>query len=164
VPVILAGLLVVVLGAAAVIAGFGLLDDEPSAPPPVGSGATAIPSAASTTPAAPPRTTAAAPPPTTAAAAPPPAPAGTPPGRVTLADGADGVTLRWAYPRGAPGPVLIAAGGPGQTPQSIAELPAGTTSYVVYGLPSGPNYCFVVAVVYSPRTTGRAAPVCTDRG
>jgi hypothetical protein len=163
-PVVLAGLLVVVLGAAAVIAGFGLLDDDPSAPrPSADPGSTATPPPAATTAAAPPRTTAAAPPPTTAAA-PPPAAAGTPPGRVTLEDGGDSVTLRWAYPRAAPGPVVVAAGRPGQTPQAIAELPAGTTNYVVYGLSPGSNYCFVVSVVYSPRTAGRAAPVCTDRG
>ena len=94
---------------------------------------------------------------------PPPAAPGTPPGRVTLVDAGDSVTLRWTYPAGAEGPVVVSAGQAAQPPRAIQELPAGTASYVVYGLPPGTDYCFVVSVVYSTQTIGRAAPVCTKR-
>jgi hypothetical protein len=73
------------------------------------------------------------------------------------------VTLRWTYPAGAEGPVVVSAGQAAQPPRAIQELPAGTASYVVYSLPPGTDYCFVVSVVYSTQTIGRAAPVCTKR-
>ena len=151
-PLVLIGLVVVVLGAAAVIAGFDPFDGA-SAP---GTTPTASPQAPATT--APAATTAA--PPTTTA---PPAPPGTPPGAVTLVDGGDLVTLRWSYPRGAKGPVVVSGGRKGQPAQAFQDLPAGSTSYVVYGLDRGSDYCFVVGVVYSRQTVGRAAPVCTRR-
>ncbi|HEY6594445.1 MAG TPA: tetratricopeptide repeat protein [Asanoa sp.] len=151
-PLVLIGLVVVVLGAAAVIAGFDPFDGA-SAP-------RTTPTASRQAPAttAPARTTAA--PPTTTA---PPAPPGTPPGAVTLVDGGDLVTLRWSYPRGAKGPVVVSGGRKGQPAQAFQDLPAGSTSYVVYGLDRGSDYCFVVGVVYSRQTVGRAAPVCTRR-
>jgi hypothetical protein len=82
---------------------------------------------------------------------------------VTLRDNRDNVTLAWTYPAGAEGPVLVSGGRSGQQPRAFQELPAGTASYVVYGLNEQTDYCFTVAVVYSTDTVGRAAPVCTAR-
>ncbi|GIF50576.1 tetratricopeptide repeat protein [Asanoa ferruginea] len=148
-PLVIAGLLVVVLGAAAVIAGFMLVDpDTPAA-------------RRTTTPTAGPS---AAPPTSSAPLTPPTAKPGTAPGRVSLDDGIEQVTLRWTYPAGAPGPVVISAGPTGQQPRAIEELPAGTDNYVVYGLGTTGDYCFVVGVVYSGGVVGNAKPVCTDRG
>jgi hypothetical protein len=161
-PVVLAGVLIVLLGSAAVIAGFALVDEQrqptstgsrPPATggPPTSAPRTTPPAAASRGPTAP------------APTAPAPAAPGTPPGKVTLADAGDSVTLRWTYPAGAEGPVVVSAGRADQPARAIQELPAGTASYVVYGLPPGTDYCFVVSVVYSTQTIGRAAPVCTKR-
>ncbi|GAA1866778.1 tetratricopeptide repeat protein [Asanoa iriomotensis] len=147
-PLVIAGVLVVVLGAAAVIAGFALVDGQgqvttqPTVPP-----ATAGPTTA---------------PPTSTA--PPAAQPGTPPRDVSLDDGSDEVTLRWTYPSGAAGPVVVSAGPTGQQPRQIDQLPAGADNYVVYGLDAGDDYCFVVGVVYPAGVVGRAKPVCTDRG
>jgi hypothetical protein len=148
-PVVVAGVLIVLLGAAAVIAGFALVDEQR----PPATGDTRPPATTTAPPAAA----------TRAPTPPPPAAPGTPPGRVTLADAGDSVTLRWTYPAGAEGPVVVSAGQAAQPPRAIQELPAGTASYVVYGLPPGTDYCFVVSVVYSTQTIGRAAPVCTKR-
>ncbi|MEV4620269.1 tetratricopeptide repeat protein [Asanoa sp. NPDC049573] len=149
-PLVIAGLLVVVLGAAAVIAGFMLID--PGTPV----------ARRTTTPTAGPSLT---PPPTSSAPLTPPAVRpGTPPGRVSLDDGTEQVTLRWTYPAGAGGPVVVSAGPTGQRPRPIEELPAGTDNYVVYGLGTTGDYCFVVGVVYSGGVVGNAKPVCTDRG
>ena len=148
-PLVIAGLLVVVLGAAAVIAGFMLIDPG-------------TPVARRTT--APTAGPSAAPPTSSAPLTPPTARPGTAPGRVSLDDGIDQVTLRWTYPAGAPGPVVISAGPTGQQPRAIEELPAGTDNYVVYGLGTTGDYCFVVGVVYSGGVVGNAKPVCTDRG
>ncbi|MEO3926609.1 tetratricopeptide repeat protein [Micromonosporaceae bacterium B7E4] len=140
---VVAGLVVLVLlGTAAVVLGFGLTgDDEPESP---------APGPATSAPAAPPST-------------PPPASPGTPPGAVTLADNGSSVTLGWSYPNGAKGPVVLAGGRAGQELRPFQELPAGSTGYVVYGLQTQGNYCFSVAVVYSESVVGEADPVCTDR-
>nr|MDT0659315.1 tetratricopeptide repeat protein [Micromonospora sp. DSM 115978] len=140
-PVVLAGLVVVLLGAGAVIAGFALVDDQEAEPGRDGGAPSGSPLPAPATPAAP----------------------GTPPGEVTLADGRDRVTLGWVYPYGAEGPVVVSGGRSGQEPSAIQELPAGTTSFVVYGLDQNTDFCFSVAVVYSADTVGRARPVCTSR-
>ncbi|MDG4831619.1 tetratricopeptide repeat protein [Solwaraspora sp. WMMD1047] len=145
-PVILAGLVVVLLGAGAVIAGFALVDGEE--PEPGGRSAGPPPGAESAGP---------TPVPTTAAAP------GSPPTEVTLVDGRDRVTLDWVYPAGAEGPVVVSGGRAGQEPSAIQELPAGATSFVVYGLDQNTDFCFSVAVVYSTDTVGRARPVCTSR-
>jgi hypothetical protein len=166
-PLVIAGVLVVVLGAAAVIAGFALIDGEggrvpvtqPTAVRPPAGATTAPPTARPTT--APPTT---APPTARPTTAPPVARPGTPPGNVSLDDGSDEVTLHWTYPAGAAGPVVVAAGPTGQQPRQIDQLPAGADNYVVYGLDSGADYCFVVGVVYPAGVVGRAKPVCTDRG
>uniref|UniRef100_UPI0035D490CF tetratricopeptide repeat protein n=1 Tax=Polymorphospora lycopeni TaxID=3140240 RepID=UPI0035D490CF len=151
VPVILAGLVVVALGAVAVIAGFALADRREPAPD---AGGQPVPPATgapgSTSPTSP--------------AAPPPAEPGTPPGGVTVTDNRDSVTLTWTYPSGAEGPVVVSAGRTGQKPRAFQDLAPGTSSYVVYGLDSSVDYCFVVAVVYSTDLVGRSEPVCTERG
>ncbi|GIF66680.1 hypothetical protein Ais01nite_47150 [Asanoa ishikariensis] len=150
-PLVIAGLLVVVLGAAAVIAGFALIDRDGT-----GTGTVSQPTTPRTVPA-----TSTAPPPTTA---PPTARAGTPPGSVALNDGTDQVTLRWKYPAGAAGTVVVSAGRTGQQPRPIEQLPAGSDNFVVYGLDPTSDYCFVVGVNYPAGVVGRAKPVCTDRG
>ncbi|MEV4532598.1 tetratricopeptide repeat protein [Asanoa sp. NPDC049518] len=150
-PLVIAGLLVVVLGAAAVIAGFALIDGNGT-----GTGPVSQPTTPRTVP-----PTSTAPPPTTA---PPTAKAGTPPGSVALDDGTDQVTLRWKYPTGAAGTVVVSAGRTGQQPRPIEQLPAGSDNFVVYGLDPTSDYCFVVGVNYPAGVVGRAKPVCTDRG
>ena len=137
-PFVLAGAVVVLLGAAAVVTGFALAEDPPPQPerPPLR-----------------PTTT-----PTATTAAP-----GTPPGNVQLRDNRDSITLTWTYPVGAEGPVLVAGGRTGQQPRAFQELDPGSTSFIVYGLPERTDYCFTVAVVWSTDQVGRSTPVCTER-
>lgn len=140
-PAAVAGLAVlVVAGTAAVAIGFGL--HRAPAPSPAPGGGTAV----------------GGPPPAAVTASP-----GTPPHDVTLTDGGSSVTLSWTYPAGADGAVVIAGGRAGQEPRPFAELPAGAASYIVYGLDTLTDFCFSVAVVYSPELVGRAEPVCTTR-
>ncbi|WP_422733936.1 tetratricopeptide repeat protein [Micromonospora sp. WMMD558] len=146
-PLVVGGVAVVLLGTAAVIAGVARFD---GAPPPV---ATGTAGRATDTPA--PATSSPTPP---AAATP-----GTPPSEVTLRDNRDNVALRWTYPAGGEGPVVISGGRAGQPQTAFANLPAGTTDFVVYGLNRGTDYCFTVAVVWSTETIGRSKEVCTDR-
>jgi hypothetical protein len=91
------------------------------------------------------------------------APGAAPPSSVTLRDSGDSVALEWVYPPGVEGPVLISGGRTGQT-RAFQQLPAGSTSYVVYGLNERADYCFTVAVVYSVDSVAPSAPVCTKRG
>ncbi|MFC4145163.1 tetratricopeptide repeat protein [Micromonospora mangrovi] len=144
-PLVVGGVVVVLLGAAAVIAGVSRVDHSRDAP---------------TTPR--PSTTAASP-----GAAPPsggaPASPGTPPGAVTLTDRRDNIALRWSYPTGGEGPVVVSGGRAGQDPHPFQQLPAGTTSWIVYGLDRTTDYCFTVAVVWSTDTVARSKPVCTRR-
>ncbi|MBO4205756.1 tetratricopeptide repeat protein [Micromonospora echinofusca] len=148
VPLVVGGVVVVLLGTAAVVAGVASVDDPV---PPAGPSGTP----------GPPTATRAA----TANAAPGPAPAspGTPPTSVRLRDNRDSITLTWTYPRGAEGPVVISGGRSGQQPRAFEELPAGSGRYVVHGLDRTTDYCFTVAVVYSVDTVGRARAVCTTR-
>ncbi|MEU7616788.1 tetratricopeptide repeat protein [Micromonospora rifamycinica] len=145
VPMVAAGVAVVLLGAVAVIAGVsgvgGSGDPSPAAPGNPGT----TPSAAGTPNAA------------------PPASPGTPPGRVTLRDRPDGITLSWTYPAGGEGPVILSAGRAGQDPRPFETLPPGTDSFVVHGLDRTTDYCFTVAVVWSTDVVARAKRVCTDR-
>ncbi|MEU5960290.1 tetratricopeptide repeat protein [Micromonospora parva] len=154
VPVLVAGVVVVLLGAAAVIAGVARVDgdDEPTPPP-----ASASPTAGA------PASTAPAPggsAPTSAAAAAPP---GTPPTAVTLRDNRDSIALNWTYPAGSEGPVVIAGGRTGQTHNIFATLPAGTTSFVIYALNRTNDFCFTVAVAWSTDTVSQSKQVCTSR-
>lgn len=153
-PVLVAGVVVVLLGAAAVIAGVAGVDgdDDPSPPP-----ASASPTAGA------PASTAPAPggsAPTSAAAAAPP---GTPPSAVTLRDTRDSIALNWTYPAGSEGPVVIAGGRTGQTHNIFATLPAGTTSFVIYALNRTNDFCFTVAVAWSTDSVARSKQVCTRR-
>ncbi|MGI5522524.1 tetratricopeptide repeat protein [Micromonospora sp. CA-259024] len=154
VPVLVAGVVVVLLGAAAVIAGVARVDgdDEPTPPP-----ASVSPTAGS------PVTTAPAPAGSAATSAPVAAPPGSPPGAVTLRDTRDSIALRWTYPAGSEGPVVIAGGRTGQERNVFATLPAGTTSYVIYALNRTNDYCFTVAVVWSTDTVASSEQVCTRR-
>ncbi|MDO3700320.1 tetratricopeptide repeat protein [Micromonospora sp. C28SCA-DRY-2] len=149
---VVAGVAVVLLGTAAVIAGVSRMDGDAEPAAPAASGGPATSAAPST--AAP-----AAPSPTGVAAAPP----GTPPGAVTLRDNRDNVALSWTYPAGGEGPVVISGGRAGQAQTAFADLPAGTSSFVVYGLNRSTDYCFTVAVVWSADTVARAEQVCTRR-
>ncbi|SIN40645.1 tetratricopeptide repeat protein [Micromonospora cremea] len=153
-PVVV-GVVVVLLGTAAVIAGVARVGDrdDQSRVPDTGS-----PSAGPTGTGAP-ATTSASP----SGAAPPAAAPGTPPGAVTLRDNRDNIALRWTYPSGGEGPVIVSAGRAGQGKNAIATLPAGTTSFVVYALNRANDYCFTVAVVWSTDTVASADEVCTRR-
>ncbi|MGN9776458.1 tetratricopeptide repeat protein [Micromonospora sp. H33] len=146
-PLVVGGVAVVLLGTAAVIAGVARFDGAP----PVATG-TAGPATDTTAPA----TGSPTPP---AAATP-----GTPPEAVTLRDNRDNVALRWTYPAGGEGPVVISGGRVGQPQTAFANLPAGSTDFVVYGLNRSTDYCFTVAVVWSTDTIARSKEICTDRG
>ncbi|MEU8333019.1 tetratricopeptide repeat protein [Micromonospora sp. NPDC048839] len=154
VPVLVAGVVVVLLGAAAVIAGVAGVDgdDEPTPPPASGSPTASAP---------------AAPAPSSGSAEPTPAvtgaPPGSPPGAVSLRDTRDSIALNWTYPAGSEGPVVIAGGRTGQDRNVFATLPAGTTSYVIYALNRTNDYCFTVAVVWSTDTVANSEQVCTRR-
>ncbi|WP_205789408.1 tetratricopeptide repeat protein [Micromonospora sp. HM134] len=142
VPLVAAGVAVVLLGAVAVIAGVSQVGGS-DAPPP------AAPSEAAPT--------------ATTPNAGPPASPGTPPGRVTLRDRPDGITLTWTYPAGSEGPVVLSAAQAGQDPRPFQTLPPGTDNFVVHGLDRTTNYCFTVAVVWSTDVVARAKRVCTTR-
>lgn len=145
VPIVAAGVVVVLLGAAAVIAGVSQVGGgEPGAPAPSGT----VGSAPATTPTPP-----------EASASP-----GAPPTGLTLRDNRDNVTLSWEYPAGSEGPVIVSGGRAGQPPSPFADLPAGTDSFVVYGLNRSLDYCFTVAVVWSTEVVARSEQVCTKRG
>jgi hypothetical protein len=82
---------------------------------------------------------------------------------VVLRDSPGGVTLQWRYPRDSEGPVLISGARTGQAQRAFQQLPAGSTSYVVYGLNERADYCFTVSVVYSVDSVVASRPVCTAR-
>ncbi|WBB46841.1 tetratricopeptide repeat protein [Verrucosispora sp. WMMA2044] len=145
--IVAAGVAVVLLGAAAVIAGVSRVDGGDPAPP----AASGDPSGA-----APPAATA------TDGAAPPASPGAAPTG-LSLRDNRDSVTLRWTYPAGAEGPVIVSGGRNGQPQNPFADLPAGSDSFVVYGLNRSLDYCFTVAVAWSTDTVARSDEVCTER-
>lgn len=130
------GAVVVLLGTAAVIAGVSRFDG--SAPPSAADPATEAPAAPVASPSA-------------------------PPGAVTLTDNQDNVALRWTYPEGGAGPVVVSGGQPGESQTIFANLPAGSTEFVVHGLNGGVDYCFAVAVVWSTETIARSEEVCTNR-
>ena len=104
-------------------------------------------------------------PPATTTAPPPPAPSAVPgaPTNLRLADNRDSVSLKWAYPADAEGPVLVSGGRTGQAPRAFQQMRAGSTEYVVYGLNPQQNYCFTVAVAYSTDRIAATAPTCTSR-
>ncbi|MGN9769021.1 tetratricopeptide repeat protein [Micromonospora sp. SD12] len=155
-PLAVGGVAVVLLGTVAVITGVAAMDGAPDPAPPAATGAPAsTPAGGSTGTGAPPAAG-----PTSGAAASP----GSPPGAVTLRDNRDNVALRWTYPAGGEGPVVISGGRAGQAQTAFANLPAGTTTFVVYGLNRSTDYCFTVAVVWSTDTIARAQQVCTRRG
>jgi hypothetical protein len=93
----------------------------------------------------------------------PAAPAPGPPTGVNLTDSGASLTLTWVYPAGASGQVVLSAGRPGQPRRTFQTLPAGTSRFTVYGLAQDSNYCFGVAVAYSPTVVKAAPPVCTAR-
>ncbi|OZV80863.1 hypothetical protein CA850_11880 [Micromonospora echinospora] len=144
-PLVVAGVVVVLLGTGAVIAGVARVDEPGGQPPP----APGTPPSPGATPGGTAKPATAAP--------------GAPPTGVTLRDNRDSVTLSWTYPAGAEGPVLVSGGRVGADARAFQELPAGATNYIVYGLDRGTDYCFTVAVVHSADTVGRAKPVCTKR-
>ncbi|MFC8849220.1 MULTISPECIES: tetratricopeptide repeat protein [unclassified Micromonospora] len=160
--VVLAGVTVVVLGTAAVVAGVARVGGtepapgpSPSATAPPGPGPSgAGPSGGS--PGAKPSGGRSASP--RAAASP-----GSPPDGVSLRDNRDNIALRWTYPAGASGPVVLAGAPSGRQPNAFETLPAGTTSFLVHGLDRTSDYCFTVAVVWSADTVGRSRQVCTRR-
>ncbi|MGQ5259908.1 tetratricopeptide repeat protein [Micromonospora sp. ZYX-F-536] len=158
VPVLVGGVVVVLLGAAAVIAGVARVGDGDNQAPAPDTGSPSAGPAPATTSAAP-AASGATPP----AGAPPAAAPGTPPGTVTLRDNRDNIALNWTYPAGGEGPVVVSGGRAGQGKTAFATLPAGATSFVVYALGRTNDYCFTVAVVWSTDTVASADEVCTRR-
>ncbi|WP_428961239.1 tetratricopeptide repeat protein [Micromonospora fluostatini] len=145
VPVIAAGVVVALLGAAAVIAGVARVGGSRDDAPPVGGPSPGASGEATPRPSEPVATP------------------GTPPGSVRLDDNRDAIVLRWTYPNGAEGPVVVSGGRSGQDPRAFTELPAGTTTYTVHNLDRGTDFCFTVAVVWSTDSVGRSRPICTNR-
>ncbi|MDR7273765.1 tetratricopeptide repeat protein [Catenuloplanes atrovinosus] len=144
---IIAALVAVGLGTIVVIGGFLLTERDTRQPaPPQPTASAGAPSDVAT------------PPP---AQAPVRAAAGPPTG-VRIQDSRTQVTLTWAYPDDAEGPVLIAGGRRGNS-VPIKELPAGTEQYPVYNLNPDADYCFTVAVVYSTSAVEKSPEVCTSR-
>jgi tetratricopeptide (TPR) repeat protein len=135
-PLVIGGVVVVVLGTVAVVAGFAM----DGAPPPPDTARRPLPTSSV-----------------------PPATPGTAPTGLTLTDNRDSIVLLWDYPAGADAPVVISGGRPNQEQRPFQELPAGSTSYVVHALNEKTDYCFTVAVVYSADLVGRSEQVCTQR-
>ncbi|MGK5739240.1 tetratricopeptide repeat protein [Micromonospora sp. URMC 103] len=158
VPLVVGGVVVVLLGAAAVIAGVARVDgdDPPRAAPSTPAGSVAATTGGTSPTGAAPSPTASAP--TVTAASP-----GTPPTGVSLRDNRDNVALKWTYPAGGEGPVVISGGRAGQAKSALTDLPAGTDSFIIYGLNRSLDYCFTVAVVWSTDTVASADEVCTRR-
>ncbi|MFU8875802.1 tetratricopeptide repeat protein [Micromonospora sp. SL4-19] len=157
-PLVVAGVIVVLLlGTIAVVAGVSRGDRSPRATPgpspTTGRAATETPSGSAPTET-----------PSGASSAAPAASPGTPPQQVRLTDRRDSILLSWTYPTGAEGPVVVAGGRAGQPQHTFLELPAGTDSYIAYGLNRSTDYCFTVALAWSTDTVARAPSVCTDRG
>jgi hypothetical protein len=151
---VLVALAAVAVLAVVAVGAYRLLSPAPTAAP------TAAPPAGPT--AAPP----AGPAPTTAPAAPAAPATAVPDGAPTavgLRDGRDSVALTWTYPAGSEGPVIVSGGRSGQPTKAFQQLPAGSESYVVYGLNQQLDYCFSVAVAWSVDRVPASAPVCTTR-
>ncbi|SDY38820.1 Tetratricopeptide repeat-containing protein [Micromonospora pattaloongensis] len=164
-PLIAGTLVAIVLIAVTVIVSLLLVrDPPPRSSAPTAAPATSAPPSTSAAPSGPGPTGSASPGAAATASARPSTADGTPPQGLTMRDNRDSVTLSWQYPPGAEGPLLVSGGRRGQQPRAFQELPAGTTSYVVYGLNDRTDYCFTVAVIYSTETFRRTAPVCTARG
>jgi hypothetical protein len=152
-PVAIAVLVVVLLGTIAVAAAVALIDEGKRDR---GAGPTGSPGATAT-----PRATTGAPGATTPPGAAPP-PADAPPTGFAVNDTGDSVTLSWTYPPGATGPVVISAAQPGREPRVIGERPAGTSGYVIHGLPRDTNFCFSVGVRHGADVS-EAPTKCTAR-
>ena len=130
---------------------------QQAAPPPVVPAVATPPASA---PASTPPSAAVTTPPASGGAA---AQAPAPPTGVKLSDRGSAVALAWTYPAGAKGQVVLSAGRPGQPRTPFQTLPAGTSSFTVYGLSGGGNYCFSVGIAYSSKQMLTARPVCTAR-
>ncbi len=139
--IVAAGVIVVLLGTAAIIAGVARVDRLGSSAPTASGAPTPVATTPGSAPASP----------------------GTPPTGLALADNRDSVTLSWKYPAGSEGPVIVSGGRSGQPPAPFADLPAGTESFVVYSLDHRLDYCFTVAVAWSTETVARSGEVCTKR-
>jgi hypothetical protein len=59
--------------------------------------------------------------------------------------------------------VVVAGARAGQQMRAFQQLPAGTTSYVIYGLNEALNYCFSVVAADSPGRLDTAEEACTHR-
>ncbi|MGC4859624.1 tetratricopeptide repeat protein [Micromonospora sp. DT41] len=164
-PILVAGVVVVLLGTAAVIAGVARVGDGDDQQPRADSTSPGVSSTSTGPPASGTPATGSAAPGGAAPTGTPPPPAapGTPPGSVALRDNRDNIALRWTYPAGGEGPVVISAGRAGQDKTAIATLPAGTDTYIVYALNRANDYCFTVAVVWSTDSVASADEVCTRR-
>ena len=159
-PFVLAAALVAGIGVAAAVVAATLPrgDAATTAPPPASAPAGSAPAVSAPAVSAP-AGSAEGP---AAATSAPAAAAGAPAG-VALQDNRDSVTLTWAYPKGAEGPVLISGGRRGQAQRAFQQLPAGSADYVVYGLDGQLDYCFTVSVVHSTDRVAASPPVCTAR-
>jgi len=85
------------------------------------------------------------------------------PTNIRMTGKGDSVVLTWAAPATGNAAVVVAGGRTGQQMRAFQQLPAGTTTYAVYGLDETKNYCFSVAAADSPNSLDTPEELCTHR-
>ncbi|MGC9665651.1 tetratricopeptide repeat protein [Planosporangium sp. 12N6] len=87
-----------------------------------------------------------------------------PPGDLALRDNGTSVTLTWTDPSRGTVPFVVAGGRADNALKPLGSAGSGETTFTVYGLNSAPDYCFLVAAVYSTQHTVPSDLACTRRG
>lgn len=131
--VVLAGVAVLVAGAAAVSLAVLATTNRPARPTPVTSPSVIAPAAAGA------------------------------PGDVRLTDNGASVTVSWTDPTDGAVPFLVTAAPVGGPPLPLRNVARGTSSVTYTGLDPRVNYCFVVAAVYAVDRVTTAPRTCTAR-
>ena len=73
------------------------------------------------------------------------------------------MTLTWDDPSGGRIPFIVSGGREG-TPMGLLEsLPAGRTSFTIYGVNEQYNWCFTVAAVWGTDKISPSMRACTTR-
>jgi hypothetical protein len=101
--------------------------------------------------------------PTVAAPSPTTDPPPPPPTGVTLADKGGSITLTWIDPSEGKVSFVVAGGRVGTPSQPLESVPAGRTTFTVYGLNNKEDYCFTVAAVWSSDSIAPSTRTCTHR-
>ncbi|NJC70327.1 tetratricopeptide repeat protein [Planosporangium thailandense] len=87
-----------------------------------------------------------------------------PPGDLTLRDEGTSITLAWTDPTHGAAPFVIAGGRSDNAPIPLGSVESGKNTYTLSGINTRADYCFLVAVVYSPQHTVPSRLICTRRG